>query len=109
MSKFIPVETPGGIVWAEVDQTSEEMSELVLVSAHDKVSKSFQDAVGSLRKNAQFLMDSLEELAPQEVEITFGIKAGVEGGTPFFGLAKASAEGSYTVKLKWEGNGKEKE
>lgn len=102
MGKFVTMDTPGGLIWVEVDDLEGESEDIVLVSKQlDKASESFKDAVGSFRENAKFLMDSLESLAPGEVEITFGIKAGIEGGTPFFGLAKASTEGSYNVKMKW--------
>jgi hypothetical protein len=44
----------------------------------------------------------LEVVAPDEVEMAFGITVGAEAGTPFFGLAKASSEASYTVKIIWK-------
>jgi hypothetical protein len=49
-------------------------------------------------------LENLEALGPEETKVSFDIKVGVEGGTPFFGLAKASGEASYTVTLKWKSN-----
>jgi hypothetical protein len=101
MKRYVPIETPGGTIWAEVEET-DEVKGLQLVGIRDEALKSFQEAAGAMRDNAKFLLRILEELSPQEMEVSFGIKVGVEGGTPFFGLAKASGEGSYTVKLKWK-------
>ncbi len=101
MSKYIPVETPGGTIWAEIDANSDNAG-LVLTSVQDKAVESFEEVTNSLKKNAQFLLNSLAELAPTEVEVSCGIKVGAEGGNTFFGLAKASGEASYTITLKWK-------
>jgi hypothetical protein len=101
MNHFIPIETPGGVIWAEIEET-EESKRLTLTSSQDQANRSFRDAAAALKENAQYLCRILEELAPQEIEVAFAIKVGVEAGIPFFGLAKASSEGSYTVTLKWK-------
>lgn len=98
MSHYIPVTTPGGVVWAEV----EEKSEGIETVAAKRALASFEETAEALKENAKFLLKTLEELAPQEVEVSFGIKAGAEAGTPFFGLAKASGEASYSVTIKWK-------
>ncbi len=98
MSHYIPVKTPGGVIWAEVEEKSEGIE---TVSAK-KALASFEETAEALKENAEFLLKTLESLAPQEVEVSFGIKAGAEAGTPFFGLAKASGEASYTVTIKWK-------
>ncbi|MCL4301654.1 MAG: hypothetical protein KJ077_38490 [Anaerolineae bacterium] len=103
MSEFVPVETPGGLIWAEVEEKSEGLETV----APKKIIASFEDVAEALKKNAQFLLRHLEDLSPQEVEVSFGITVGAEAGTPFFGLAKASGESNYTVKLKWK-SGQEK-
>jgi len=42
------------------------------------------------------------DVKPDSIEVTFGLKAAVEGGVAFFGVAKASAEANYTVKMTWK-------
>lgn len=98
---YIPVETPGGIIWAEVEEKDNTQG-LVLTSIQDQAFKSFKDVATALKHNAQFLLGALKGLGPQEVEMSFGIKVGAEGGVSFFGLAKASGEANYTVTLKWK-------
>lgn len=100
MSRYIPIETPGGTVWTEIEETAAEG--LVLTSAQDKALKSFQETTEALKENARFLLQKLEVLGPDEIEVSFGIKAGAEGGNTFFGLAKVSGEASYTVTVKWK-------
>ena len=99
MTHFIPIETPGGTIWAEVEEIADSDS-LTLTS--NKAFQSFNEAVVAMRKNAGVLIASLEDLAPEEIEVSFGVKVGAEAGTPFFGLAKASGEASYEVKLTWK-------
>ncbi len=99
---YIPVETPGGVIWAEVED-SDEAQRFTLTATPDKsVFRSFEETVEALKKNAQHLMNAIVVLAPDEVEVSFGIKVGVEAGVPLFGLAKATGEGSYTVTIKWK-------
>ena len=99
MTQFIPLETPGGTIWAEVEEIDTDKG-LVLTS--NKPFQSFEDAVEALKRNASLILASLTDLGPNQVEVSFGIKAGAEAGTPFFGLAKASGEASYSVKLSWK-------
>lgn len=99
MSRFIPIETPGGTIWAEVEEIPNKKS--VTLTAN-KPFQSFDEAVEAMRKNAGLLIASLEDLKPEEIEVSFGVKVGAEAGTPFFGLAKASGEASYEVKLTWK-------
>ncbi len=101
MSNFISVNTPGGQIWVEVDESIESRAP-ELTSASEKAFRNFEQTVTALKKNALFIIKAMEDLAPTEIEATFGITAGVEAGVPLFGLAKASGEASYTVKLKWE-------
>lgn len=100
---YIPIKTPGGTIWAEIEDT-DQADTPSLASIKDDALRSFQESVEALKTNAQYVIQSLEALGPEEMEVTCGIKVGVEGGTPFFGLAKASGEASYTIKLKWKAN-----
>ena len=98
MSHYVPVETPGGTIMVEVDSRPEGWQPTGLRFRP----MTFKEAVDSLKKNAEFMYKKLADLAPSEIEVSFGIKAGVEGSTAFFALAKANAEGSYTVTLRWK-------
>lgn len=101
MGNFVQIDTPGGLIWAEVDFLDDK--ELKLLGApQDKASRTFRDAVDSLKANAQLIFQELSsELGPSEIEISFGITVGVEAGSTLFGLAKASGEASYSVVMKW--------
>lgn len=100
MGDYVIVDTPGGTIWAEVDDIGED--ELPQLARKDQTANSFQQTAQAQKRNAQFLVDLLADLSPDEVEVSFGIKTGVEAGIPFFALAKANAEASYTVKLTWK-------
>jgi NTP-dependent ternary system trypsin peptidase co-occuring protein len=63
------------------------------------------DVVGTIRsatepavKAARVLLDDVKELAPDDIQITFGIKV---SGTANWLLARASAEGNFEVTLSW--------
>ena len=100
---YIPIRTPGGTIWAEIKDTDDAQGH-ELVGIQDEAVKSFQEATDALKKNAEYLLQVLKALEPEEVEVSFGITVGIEAGTPFFGLAKASGESSYTVTIKWKDN-----
>lgn len=92
------VETPGGLLLAEIDVL--DKNGIDLVGIRDKF-PTFENACLTLRQNAEQLLGIMHQLSPQEVEISFGIKVGVEGGNAFWGLAKASSEANYSIRLKW--------
>lgn len=100
MSNYIPVETPGGIIWVEIS-AKEDVNILELTAFQDRAYESFRDTANALKANAQYLKELILELQPDGVEISFGIKVGVEGGNTFFGLAKATSEANYDVKITW--------
>jgi hypothetical protein len=62
----------------------------------------FEDAMDAVRQNAQAVIDKVKGLSdlPDEVEVTFGLKATGEVGN--FAVAKAGAEANYTVTLTWK-------
>lgn len=101
MNQFIPVETPSGIIWAEIEETPEAQG-IILTGRADSAFRRFEDAARALKENADFLMKMFADLSPQEVTISFGISVGAEAGNPIFGLAKVSGQSSYSVTLKWQ-------
>ena len=55
--------------------------------------------LASVRDAAQAALDAMSKLSPETVEVEFGIKlAPGEAGAL---IAKASAEGQFTVRLSW--------
>ena len=57
-----------------------------------------ESALASVCKAAQATLDTLTKLAPETVEVEFGIKLAGEAGAL---IAKTSAEGHFTVRLSW--------
>lgn len=101
MSRFIPVETPSGTIWAEIEENPETQG-IILTGRSDSAFRRFEDAARALKENADYLIQMFADLAPKEVSISFGISVGAEAGNPIFGLAKVSGQASYSVTLKWE-------
>lgn len=101
MSKFVTIETPGGTVWAEVENPGATGIELNSARGQ-KAIKSFEDTVQALKENADYMINALKELELEEIEVSCGVKIGAETSTPFFALAKASGEASYTITVKWK-------
>ena len=83
MNQFIPVETPSGIIWAEVEENSETQG-IILTGRTDRAFHQFEDAARALKGNADFLIKMFADLSPQEVTISFGISVGAEAGNSNF-------------------------
>jgi hypothetical protein len=71
----------------------------------DYVPAGVGDMVGRIRsaaepavKAARAVLDEVRELAPDDVQLTFGIKV---SGTANWLLARASTEGNFEVTLSW--------
>jgi hypothetical protein len=82
-------EPDGGIVKAGVGEVAEQARE------------TFEQAVENARDAALVIVDKVRGLyeAPDEIEVTFGLKASGELNTLV--VAKAGIEASYTVRLTW--------
>jgi hypothetical protein len=67
-----------------------------------EVQVKFEDAIDVVQRGAQIIIDKVKGLSdpPDEIEVTFGLKAAGELGN--FAIAKASAEANYTVKMTWQ-------
>lgn len=68
-----------------------------------QASETFEQAAENARKAALVVLDKvrgMSDYSPDEVEITFGLKASGELGTLV--VAKAGVEASYSVKLTWK-------
>lgn len=102
----------GGSITIEVDEKLVKYQDGLIEASRgeDKLlavaDKTFDAAVETVRNAADVLINKMRSLhqAPDEIEVTFGLKATGELGGTFF-VAKASMDANYTVKLKWSVNG----
>jgi hypothetical protein len=115
MARYIKYQTAdGGTVLVEVGGEAEaavpkggvvragRVGEAVQ-DAVEEVQTKFEDAMEVVRRNAQTIIGKVKEGLtdpPDELEVTFGLKATGELGN--FAVAKAGAEANYTVKMTWK-------
>jgi hypothetical protein len=83
-----------GVVKAGLKQEAEK--------AVAQAQATFEQGLETVRHSATAFIKKVRGLSdpPDEVEMTFGLKATGEVGN--FAVAKAGAEANYTVKLKWK-------
>lgn len=67
-----------------------------------KAQESFGNAFSVISSNAKAFINQISKLdvTPDEVEMSFGIKASGELGN--FVVAKATTEANYTIKMVWK-------
>lgn len=103
MSGYVEFTLPDGSqVFIESDDTTTGVVKAGTGDVTKKALETFENAVENARKAALVVLDKVKDLsqAPDEVEITFGLKASGELGTLV--VAKAGVEASYSVKLMWK-------
>ncbi len=111
MSRYIQYPTAdGGTVLVEIEnQTEIYRGGAVQTGLGDvaqeavvKVTTTFEDAVDVVRRTAQAIIDQVKGLSdsPDEVKVTFGLKATGDLGN--LAVAKVGAEANYTVELTWK-------
>ena len=71
MNSFVATETPAGTILVEIDEAHSDGIELLGI--RDQL-PSFEDACEAVKKNAIHFLETLQEIGPDEVEITCGIK-----------------------------------
>ena len=99
MGRFIEMEAIEGSILVEIEEN--DNGGIELIGRKDMMS-SLKDFLDSLIANGKAVIEKSKELSPDELELSFGIKGGVEFGTPVWGLAKASGESSINIKMKWK-------
>ncbi len=67
------------------------------VGAEEVIAR-ISEAVAPLVDGAAAVLDRLKAVAPDDIEITFGVKV---SGTANWVIAKAATEGNFGVKLTW--------
>jgi hypothetical protein len=112
MARYIQYTTAdGGIILVEIEGEAKAPEGGVVKAGRvgdavqstvEEVKTKFEDAMNVVRENAQTIIDKVKNLSdpPDEMEVTFGLKAAGEVGN--FAVAKASAEANYIVKMVWK-------
>ncbi len=110
MSKFVefPLEG-GGTILIEAEDENKMTSGFVRSGVSDaakeaveQAKQSFDASIENVRKSANLLVTKLRDLSepPDEMEVTFSLKASGELGN--IAVGKAGAEANYSVRLKWK-------
>lgn len=103
MSRYVEFDLPGGSkVVIESDEPDGGVVKAGLGEVAARAREGFEQAVESARNAALVIVDKVRGLhdSPNEVEVTFGLKASGELNTLV--VAKAGVEASYSVKLTWK-------
>jgi hypothetical protein len=107
MARYIEYQTDEGSLLVEVEEDDLGLAKggrlgEAVEDTVEEVQTRFEDAMNAVRQNAQIIIGKVRGLAdsPDELEVTFGLKAAGELGN--FAVAKASAEANYTVKMTWK-------
>jgi hypothetical protein len=108
MSRYVEFDLPdGSTVVIESDEPDGGVVKAGLGEVAERARETFERAVENARKAALIIVDKVRGLhdSPDEVEVTFGLKASGELNTLV--VAKAGIEASYSVKLTWKKEGRE--
>jgi hypothetical protein len=114
MTKYVefPLEDGGAILIETPDEPARPGSGFVRAGVGEaaaewanKAQKTFDQSLTGVRSSAEKLVKHLSALGPDEMEVSFSLKAtGELGGN--LAIAKTGAEANYNVLLRWR---KEKE
>lgn len=116
MSKYVefPLEGGGTILIEAEDDNNKVTGGFVrsgpgdgAKDAAEQARQSFDEAIENVRKSANLLVTKLRDLSepPNEMDVTFRLKASGELGN--LAVGKAGAEANYIVTLKWKKEQKE--
>jgi Trypsin-co-occurring domain 1 len=64
----------------------------------DQIAGRVREAIGPAVEAAKTVLEKVKEIAPDQVELKFGVK--VSGGAQWL-VAKAAAEGNFEITLSW--------
>lgn len=100
MSNFIKADQfEGGYVAIEVTDVAGAGTE---VSPNRMKVEEFDNCIEDTKIIAEKALRTFTSLDIEEVELEFGIKAGVELGVAFWFITKAATEANFNVKMKWK-------
>jgi len=101
MSRYIEFELDDGSkIFFESDEGESGVVKLGIGDITDRVSKTFEQAVENSHKASLAILSKLRDLSPDEIEITFGLKA--SGEIQGLVVAKASGEANFNIKMIWK-------
>ncbi|GLB68197.1 CU044_2847 family protein [Arthrobacter mangrovi] len=101
MTEVLRYEVGSGTVLVEVDEDSYGVdrparNEQGILDAGRRL----EEALAAVRPAASAAVDALAELAPEEVEITFGIKLAGDAGAI---IARNCGDAHFVVRMSWSG------
>jgi hypothetical protein len=104
MSRYVEFELPDGskVIIESDEPGSGRVQATRGIGDLKQAAETFENAAENARKAGLVILDKVRGLhdSPDEVEITFGLKASGELGSLV--IAKAGVEASYSVKLTWK-------
>lgn len=118
MSKYVefPLEGGGSILIEAADESSRTSAGFLrdgdTHAGAEKAQQSFDASVEAVRRSTDLLVTKLRELStpPDELQVTFALKASGEMGGLTVGKGGAGGEANFNVTLKWQKQrGKEEE
>ena len=77
MSEYIPVETPGGTIWAEIEPTK-EAHRITLASSSEQALKSFDEVAEALESGVSRIM--LDNMTIEQMKMAVEMIRGFTGG-----------------------------
>lgn len=102
MSRYVEFTLPdGSTVVIESDEGDTGVVKAGVDEILERAQTTFERAIENARQAALVIVDKMRNLhhSPDEMEITFGVKASAE--LKNLVVAKAGLEASYNVKLTW--------
>lgn len=104
MSELLRFQGPQGTsLVVEVDDDSPGIE---LVSRTEEgiaeAAQRVDEALAASRPTLESVLESLRQLKPEQIEVSFGIKLNAEAGVV---IAKTAAEGHFDVTLSWRAAG----
>ncbi|HEY9355289.1 MAG TPA: CU044_2847 family protein [Arthrobacter sp.] len=99
MTEVVRYEVGSGTVLVEVDGNSYGVNhparnEQGIVDAGRRL----EDALASVRPAAIAVLEAMRELAPEQMEIEFGVKLAGDAGAV---IARNSADGHFILRMSW--------
>lgn len=103
----LPVRSDGDDVLVFGVDRSDVLDDLVLASPDlggvaDRARVTLEEALAKVKPSLHEIVHLLQELAPEQTEVEFGLKIGGETGVI---VAKGTAEVNFTIRMSWKSGG----
>jgi hypothetical protein len=117
VSKYVefPLEGGGSILIESTDEPNRSSAGFLrdgdARAAAEKAQQSFDASVEAVRRSADLLVTKLRGLStpPDELQVTFGLKASGELGGLTVAKTGANSEANFNIMLKWQKQEKQEE